>query len=115
MLYLSIKTDKISSKKSGTKNIFEKILSFLIPKANPDFEDSINLVSVWMLEFDNESAIPNREVGLNTESEVILKMPFKKNYGYWIDNNLTYNEFKEDFNGEVIDKETFEKNWSKIN
>lgn len=44
-----------------------------------------------------------------------MKMPFKKNYGYWVDNNLTYNDFKESFDWKIIDKEIFEKNWSKMN
>lgn len=27
-------------------------------------------------------------------NQVILKMPFKNNYGYWIDNNLVLNDFR---------------------
>ncbi|WP_417361533.1 hypothetical protein [Galbibacter sp.] len=113
-MYLNIKTDIVDSKENRKGKILDKILSFFIPIANPDFEDKIFLVSNWLLEFDNESAIPNREIGLNSESEVILKMPYKKNYGYWIDNSLTYNDFKKKFDYEVIDKEVFEKNWVKI-
>lgn len=109
MLYLRIKTDIIDFTEKRKRNFFDKILSFFIPIANPDFEDKIFLASNWLLEFDKENDIPNREIGLNSEGKVILKMPYKNNYGYWIDNNLTYNDFKKDFEYEIIEKEKFEK------
>lgn len=115
MLYLKIKVEKIGTDKNGKKNILERVLSFVIPKANPDFENKIQTVSNWLLEFENQSSTPNREVGLDSVNEVILKMPYKKNYGYWTDNSLNYRDFKENFYCEIIDKDIFEKNWAKLN
>jgi len=38
-------------------------------------------------------------------------LPFKNNYGYWTDNNLLLNDFKELFNTSEISKEIFEQHW----
>ncbi|MBK7855618.1 MAG: hypothetical protein IPJ79_12590 [Bacteroidetes bacterium] len=40
------------------------ILTTIIPKANPDFEDKIDEVQYWLVECDNETGIPEREIGL---------------------------------------------------
>lgn len=87
------------------------ILTTIIPKANPDFEDKIDEVEYWLVECDNETGIPEREIGLDKEGRVILKMPFKDNYGYWTDNNLLLNDFKEHFMASEVSKEIFEWKW----
>lgn len=115
MLYLKIKAKKLITEKKEKKNFLERVLSFVIPRANPDFENKIQKVSNWLLEFDDERSTPNREVGLDYANEVILKMPYKKNYGYWTDNNLIYRDFVEIFYCEIIDKKIFEQNWAKLN
>jgi len=33
---------------------------------------------------------------------------------YWIDNNLTYEDFKKKFKYKILDRETFQENWSRI-
>jgi len=48
---------------------------------------------------------------LDNEGRVILKMPFKDNYGYWTDNNLLLNDFKEHFVVFEISRNSFEQNW----
>ncbi|MBD8019098.1 hypothetical protein H9628_11505 [Weeksellaceae bacterium Sa1CVA4] len=87
------------------------ILTSIIPKANPDFEGKIDEVQYWLVECDNETGIPEREIGLDKEGRVILKMPHKDNSGYWTDNNLLLNEFKEHFNVSEISRESFEQSW----
>jgi len=98
--------------KSSLKKALVAILTKVIPKANPDFEDKIDQVQNWLLECDIESGIPEREIGLNTEGCVIMKMPYKDNYGYWTDNNLMLEDFKKQFSISEIDKAKFEQNWS---
>lgn len=97
--------------KSSLKKALVGILTKIIPKANPDFDGKIDEVQYWLVECDNETGIPEREIGLDKEGRVILKMPYKNNYGYWTDNNLLLNDFKEHFIVTEISKETFEKNW----
>jgi hypothetical protein len=87
------------------------ILTNGIPKANPDFDDKIDEVQYWLVECDNETGIPEREIGLDKEGKVILKMPFKDNYGYWTDNNFKLNDFKEHFVVSEISRDSFEQNW----
>src|SRR5690349_16007410 len=75
------------------KNVTVSVLSRVFPVANPDFESKIEEVQHWLVECNTESGIPLREVGLNANGQVILKMPFKDNYGYWTDNNLLLDDF----------------------
>ena len=90
------------------------VLTKIFPKANPDFDEEIDAVETWFVECDTETGIVEREVGLDKESRVIVKMPFKENYGYWIDNNLLLNDFNKHFVVSEISKETFEQNWEKL-
>ena len=52
-----------------------------------------------------------REVGLDFEGRVIIKMPFGENSGYWTDNNLLLEDFTEYFNCDSIHAQTFEEKW----
>jgi hypothetical protein len=97
--------------KRSLKRALVNILTTITPKANPDFEDKIDEVQYWLVECDNESGMPEREIGLDKEGRVILKMPFKDNYGYWTDNNLLLNDFKEHFVVSEISKDSFEQSW----
>ena len=109
------KSDKQTAKDGLIKTALRKalvdFLTKVIPKANRDFDDKIDEVQYWLVECDNETGIPEREIGLDKEGRVILKMPFKDNYGYWTDNNLLLNDFKEHFTVFEISRESFEQNW----
>jgi len=97
--------------KSSLKKVLVGTLTTIIPKANPDFDDKIDEVQYWLVECDNETGIPEREIGLDKEGRVILKMPYRDNYGYWTDNNLLLNDFKEHFIVSEISKDSFERSW----
>ena len=102
-----------TEKKSLPTKVFEGVFDILtkfIPKGMPDFENKIDEVKYWLVECDNEG-VPAREIGLDKERQVILKMPFKDNYGYWTDNNLILDDFKEHFIVSEISKEAFEQMW----
>jgi hypothetical protein len=45
--------------------------------ANPDFDDIIQHVKYWLIECNTETGIPDREIGLDKDNLVILKMPYK--------------------------------------
>ena len=74
--------------KRSLKLFFTKLLSTVLPKANPDFDHKIAGVRYWLVELDFATGIPQREIGLDKNAQVLLKMPFEDNYGYWTDNNL---------------------------
>jgi hypothetical protein len=93
------------------KKAFTYILTKIIPKANPDFDDKIVEVQYWLVECDDETGIPEREIGLDKDGRVLLKMPFKNNYGYWTDNNLLLNDLRKHFVVSEISKESFEQRW----
>ena len=104
-------TEKDGLIKSSLKKALKGMLTTVIPKANPDFDDKIDEVKYWLVECDNESGVPEREIGLDKEGRVILKMPYKDNYGYWTDNILLLSDFKEHFVVSEISKDSFEQTW----
>lgn len=56
--------------------------------ANPDFDDKIEDVTLWFIEYDDVvNHIANREIGFAKDGRIIVKMPDDRNYGYWLDTN----------------------------
>ncbi|MEO6542082.1 MAG: hypothetical protein ABIN74_13850 [Ferruginibacter sp.] len=113
--YIKIKApnDITPTKAEGFGHRFIKtILTTIIPVANPDFENKIDNVSYWLIEFENEHEYPSREIGLDTSKKPIMIMPWQKNYGYWTDNNLLLKDFRAHFETVDITKEEFETNWN---
>lgn len=100
--------------KGPLKKALVGILTAIIPKANPDFDDRIDDVQYWLVECETESGIPEREIGIGKGGHVIMKMPFKDNYGYWTDNNMLLDDFKEQFIISEISKERFEQSWAQF-
>ena len=94
---------------------FGLLLKLIIPKGNPDFDEQIDNVEYWLLECEIESGIPEREIGIDKNGNVIVKMPFKDNYGYWTDNNFKFNDFIVKFKATEIEKREFEFNWENLN
>ena len=45
-----------------------------------------------------------RKIGNKKKGNVILKMAFKNEYGYWTDNNLILNDFVNEFNAIEIER-----------
>ncbi|WP_290821508.1 hypothetical protein [Flavobacterium sp.] len=121
MKYLEFRlTNK--NKNYENKNLFKKmlfdLLEFLlekiIPISNPIQSKLIDKVEYWMIEFEILSGNPIREIGLDINKNVIVKFPFKNDYGYWLDNNLTLNDFIAKFETKEIKQTDFEENWMKI-
>jgi hypothetical protein len=98
--------------KSAAKRMAVTLLSSIVPKANPDFDNKIDAVKYWMVECDTTTGIPQREIGLDEENNVILKMPFRNNYGYWTDNHLLLEDFNKHFDACAISSDLFEKKWT---
>lgn len=117
MLYFKfIEPKKISStEKDGIFWIvLSKILSMLIPKSNPDFDKEIDLAYEWYIEYNDTENYIEREIGLDENRNVILKMPYKKNYGFWLDTDLEINYFFTHFKAESISENEFSKKWDEL-
>lgn len=99
-----------SKKKSLTKNLIVKILGFVLPKANPDFEDLYDNVKKWKIEFNISKNYTERELGFDKNENLIVIAPYKSNYGFWTDNNLTLDDYK-NFKPTKITKEEFDNDW----
>lgn len=74
------------------ENSLTKILTTIIPKANPDFDDKIQNVRQWILEVDEDEGTPEREIGLDDKGNVMMIMPWKDNYGFWTDSSVQVDE-----------------------
>jgi hypothetical protein len=103
-----------NSFKNFIKNFATRALTKIFPIANPDFDKKIDEIEYWLVECGREKGIPQREIGLDKQRRVIMKMPINDNYGYWTDNNLLLNDFKVLFEVSEITKEAFEQHWSLI-
>lgn len=96
------------------KRVVKTLLIPFIPTGNPNFEDEIGNVREWLIEFKSGNQWSNREIGLDFLQQPIMIMPWRRNYGYWIDNHLLLKDFKAIFNAVEITKEEFEKYWNEF-
>lgn len=121
MIYLKFeapKTEKEEGKPNKVKMFLVEsaigILNKIIPEANPDYDNKIDDVKTWLVEINDKDGYPNREIGIDENGFVIMTMPDDKNYGYWTDNNLKENGFKQHFKTFEIGKEMFDKLWDEF-
>ncbi len=113
--YIEVKTTKKSneinvSEKSGFFiNMLCEVLKIIAPKANKD-ESKFDEVDMWCLEYDFDYNCVIREMGLNNKGDVIVKMPSKRNYGYFSDISAKYDDFKKfSYFNEISEQEFEEK------
>jgi hypothetical protein len=94
------------------KRLAKVDLESIVAISNPDFDKKIDMVGTWLIEFENDSYYPNREVGLDSNGKTIMIMPWERNYGYWTDNNLIIENFRSHFKTIDITRAEFEKYWN---
>lgn len=127
MKYFSFKTkqgETVKANKSHGKRLLQRffdraLILFLnkvchIPRANPDFDDMYYRVKTWYVEYDEENNYTNREVGLDSNGEVIFKAPYKKDLGFWVEKDLTLKDYSDSFETHYVNKSEFERLWIKI-
>ncbi len=116
MIYFGFSNKDNQNCKERDNSFFVKllisVLSFFIPKANPDFEQLYEDVHQWYLEYDELNKETCREIGIDSYNRVIVKAPYSNNYGYWADNNMTIEKYSSYFDIEYISKEDFESMWA---
>ncbi len=66
----------------------------------------MHLVREWLIEFGDDG-LPWREIGLDESGAPVLAGPDARNYGFWLDTNMTI----KDFDGEPVAEEEFERIW----
>ena len=99
--------------KKAVKYAIIKILTTIIPKANPDFDHLLDTVDFWKIEFDKKENCTWREIGFDKDGVSIVAMPLGKNYGYWTDNHLTLEDY-EHFNPAPITANEFDSDWTEF-
>ena len=116
MLYIKFQVQEKETE-SDTRNsflmkVFLKILDWVVPKANPTLEGNIDKVFVWYVEYDTADNYTNREIGMDAEENVVFKAPYEDNLGYWVDNDLTLENYRS-FNPVSVSAKEFETLWDK--
>jgi hypothetical protein len=106
------KSESVSEPSRFEKAIF-KILSTILPNANPDFENLIEQVDSWIVEYNLTENAAWREIGFNKNGHSIVAMPFGNNFGYWIDNHLKLEDF-EAFGIIEISQDYFINEWTEF-
>ena len=91
-------------------NVVKKVL----PIANPDFEEAIQNVTTWYVEYDD--TVYNhvlREIRQDAKNNIIVKMPDERNSGFWADSDFDLSVYAS-FNLTYISKIEFEKLWNSV-
>ena len=92
------------------------IISLLeLLKINFNYERFFVPSRYWYVELSDDIGIESyvtRELGFDCNGKVIFSAPTNDNYGYFVDNNLGYNDFLSSFDCIEITKEEFEKYWN---
>ena len=115
MIFIKIKDLPYTKpKRSWGRSILLFLASLVVSRTNPDYDNGINVISCWLLEFENEKEPPTREIGLDANDVVKMKMPYKNNSGYWTDNSLKRDDFNTGFAVEDISAQYFESKWNEL-
>jgi hypothetical protein len=93
--------------------LFERIITRIIPKANPDYDHLISEVEIWAIEYDTDDNSVWREIGYDKNGIAIVAMPDNKNYGFWLDTQLTLKDY-EAFDLKQLSFTEFESDWTKF-
>lgn len=107
----SCNTQQGEGRKKGMMQALSSILSFVLPHSNPDFEKRYDQVHTWYIEYDEEKNLTNREVGTNENGDVIVKGPYRKNLGFWTNEDLTLEQYQQHFDITTISHEQFTELW----
>ena len=103
--------DTTEKPSSGLEDFIIKVLEALVPVGNPDFEDQLNKVVSWVVEYDKENADTLREIGYDKNNNVLLILPLNDNLGYWANNDLSLEEYNA-LDTTEITAEQFENDWN---
>ena len=106
--------DAVDKPTNGLEDFIVKVLEALIPVGNPDFEEQLNKVDSWVVEYNTEEEDTLREIGYDKNNNVLLVLPLNDNLGYWANNNLTLEEYKK-LNAVNVTADQFEKDWNSFN
>lgn len=107
---------KVVIRKKTKRSLWCRLLHKMIAplSANPDFDDKIEDVTLWFIEYDDVvNHIANREIGFAKDGRIIVKMPDDRNYGYWLDTNCELEDFKKMGINMITEKE-FNDLWNSV-
>lgn len=112
MLYFKFVREKKDVYKEGKiVRAIDEILRIILPQTNPTLEENIDYVRTWYIEYDETQYSTLRELGQDENGTLVFKAPYKHNLGFWVDEELTLDDYRK-FNLTEISAEEFEKIWA---
>ena len=113
MLYFKFVREKKDVYKEGKiVGAISEILRIILPQSNPTLEENIDYVRTWYIEYDESQYSTLRELGLDERDFLVFKAPYKHNLGFWVDEELTLDDYRK-FNLTEISAEEFEELWKR--
>ena len=100
-----VRIDEDSVAETNEPGLFARVLSKVLPSANPDFGPEYRSLSYWYLEITDSK--PTREIGFDWHGEPIVLVPFRANYGVWTDSPVSLDP--SDY--QSVTRSTFEAAW----
>jgi len=118
LIYIKFNDPKTASSNSDSNEskvhkFVAYILEKIIPKTNPNFDDLIDQVNYWKIEYNTEKHWTNREMGFDSSGKLIVAMPLAENYGFWSDLQMELEDFNK-FDIKEIEPKEFIKEWNEF-
>lgn len=102
-------SDSSREQRSSGKALVMKVLSGVLPLANPDFEDKYEQVIEWWLEIDDDGVV-RREIGFDSLGKPLVGAPIRENEGIFTDLGQEPQGTIQD-----VDRRQFDIAWSTLN
>jgi len=94
--------------RSWGKDFVLKVLSRVLPLANPDFEDKYDQVVEWWLEIDDDGVV-RREIGFDSLAQPLVGAPIGENEGIFTELGQAPQGTIED-----VDRGRFDSAWNTL-
>ena len=88
-----------------------RVLTTVLPRGNPEYDDKMHLIRAWLVEVDEDGDVL-REIALDAEGEPLLIGPDDRNCGFWADIDGAGDHIAVN-GGEPVGQSAFEELWSR--
>jgi len=93
------------------RSLFQPRVTLETPRSNPNFDEILCYVTNWYVEFDAQNGFPIRELGTDASGDVIMIMPWQRNYGFWSDKKIKLKQFYQQLDAIETDQHEFDGLW----
>ena len=84
---------RLGTEWTSSEPLAVRLLRRILPVGNPGYEGKLHELGRWWVEFLDD--LPWREIGLGGNGELIVAGPNERDYGFWLDTNMTLADFRD--------------------